>query len=121
MNKGAPHWGLVLLIEGILMLIATFLLTMLTVFVGNDAPYFYRIVYWGLLPILGALLSYKSVMAGVNNYAAWVMIPPMFTLGHYLAVFLLPKASYMLLCAFAGIVGSAAGYEADRRRNGGKH
>ena len=65
---------------------------------------------WVLLPLMGAVTSYKITVRGVNNYLAWILPPLMGVIAHYLAFFYLPQTpGAFLVCAVASIVGAAAG------------
>ena len=108
------HWALALAEEMLCMVAASFLLPFLAI--KTEVGIVYGVVLWGVLPLAGACFAYRAVRRSLNNYAAVLPVPVMFTLGHFLAAFYLPNAGSMLLCALLSVIGSAAGHEREMRQ-----
>jgi len=64
---------------------------------------------WALIPLLGAFTAYKSVLRGLNNYAAWIAPPVCMVAASLILWGYVPHAGPALLCAFISLVGAAAG------------
>jgi hypothetical protein len=96
------------------LLLAQLVITIAASYLGAKALYLGAAVYgvcqWGLMPLLGGVVSYKITVRGVNNYLAWFIPPLSGIAAHYLAFFYMPLSpGPFLVCALASIVGAAAG------------
>ena len=72
---------------------------------------------WILPPAAALIGAYIVVRKGVNPYLAW--LPPALALtvaGFIASMGIAPKGGLMLLCAFTGLVGSAAGDVYNKRK-----
>lgn len=96
-----------LLLLQLLITAAASYLGALSLFAGDIL---HDVCQWLLLPVIGAITSYKITVGGVNNFIAWIIPPLAGVLAHYLAFFYLPEnPGPLLACAFVSIVGAATG------------
>ena len=86
------------------------LLICLAVFVLRPLLRGMSVVKWTLLPLAAMISAFMSVKAGVNPYLAWLPPPLALTAaGFIVSMGIAPEGGLMLLCAFMGVVGAAAG------------
>ena len=69
----------------------------------------FAVCLWGLMPLLGAFTAYRATVRRLLNYAAWIAPPALLWLIHYELSGYSPAAGAVLVCAFAALVGAAAG------------
>lgn len=72
-------------------------------------PRLYNVMLWAIMPLAGAFAAYRAVLRGLLNYAAWIAPPVCMFVAHTLIWGYVPPAGAMLLCAFIGLIGAAAG------------
>lgn len=99
--------GLLIVFAQLLGLVVISYLAYLSLYRGRV---FYNVCSWAILPLLGMISAYMVTVHGVNNYLAWIAPPTAGLAAHYLSFFYMPdSAGPSLVCAFASIVGAAAG------------
>lgn len=82
----------------------------------------YNACAWVVWPIIGLMSAYMVTVRGVNNMLGWIAPPVAGLAAHYLAFFYMPdSAGPFFICAFASIVGAAAGdvQKKFRKKDGG--
>ena len=77
----------------------------------------HNICLWAVIPILGAYTAARCVLAGVNNYAAWIAPPVCCVIAALILWGYVPGAGPVLLCAFISLVGAATGEVMSRQNN----
>lgn len=77
----------------------------------------FHIFNWVVLPLLGGVFSYLATRRGLYYLGAWIA-PPILMVAVYWAVTGIPPqhAMMVVLCALVSIIGAAAGYEMNRRK-----
>ena len=92
---------------------------------AQAAPEWARMLaLWGAVPLAGAVTSYRAVLRGLLNYAAWIAPPVLLYIVHIALWGYVPPVSAALACALASLVGAAAGevkkgIEPSKPKNGG--
>jgi len=77
----------------------------------------HSICLWAAVPLLGAYTAMKCVLAGLNNYAAWIAPPACCVLAALILWGYVPGAGPVLVCAFVSLVGAAAGEVKSKENN----
>ena len=77
--------------------------------------FIYDILLWGALPLAGMFTACQAVKRGLLNYAAWIAPPVCLYIAHMLIWGFSPPAGAALLCAFASLIGAAAGEVINQR------
>ncbi len=67
------------------------------------------ILIWAVVPLIGAVTAAKSVLKGLNNYAAWIAPPVCMAAAGLILWGYVPGAGPVLVCAFVSLVGAATG------------
>lgn len=84
-------------------------------------PLLHDILLWGGLPLAGMYTSYRAVLGGLLNYAAWIAPPVCMFIAHMIIWNYSPPVGAALLSAFISLIGAAAGEVMMQRNKGKKH
>ena len=76
---------------------------------GAVPTWLYGGLLWVVVPAAGLATACRAVRRGLLNYAAWVAPPVCLYLSHFAIWRYAPPAGAALLCAFAALIGAAAG------------
>ena len=76
---------------------------------GAIPNWLYGALLWGFVPLAGLVTAAKAVQGGLLNYAAWIAPPACLYAAHYAIWRFAPSAGAAMVCAFASLVGAAAG------------
>ncbi len=95
------------------------LLICLSVFVLRPIWRGMDVIRWILPPLAALLSAFFAVKLKVNPYLAWLPPPLALTLAGFIASMgIAPEGGLMLLCAFIGVTGAAAGDVYNKRKVG---
>lgn len=93
------------------------LLICLAVFVLRPIWRGMDVIRWMLPPLTALLSAFFAVKRRINPYLAWLPPPLSLTIAGFVASMgIAPEGGLMLLCAFMGVTGAAAGDVYNKRK-----
>ncbi len=110
-NSFLKRWPVAWLLQFVtIFAVCTLILVAVVPFLPTPANYWaLNICMWGIVPVLGAITSFKVTRSGLNNYAAWVAPPLCQAVACILWAGSLLNPGYVLVTALVSLVGAAAG------------